>query len=144
MTIDPARSLLMSKVKCKNTRPELVVRRMLHGLGGRYRLHSKDLPGSPDIVMPSRKLAVFVHGCFWHRHQDCKMASTPKTRQEFWQTKFEANMARDQRNESSLKQLGWRVEVVWECETKRAEPLLERLTTLLSARGGQRQLSGNP
>lgn len=133
MTIDPARSALMSKVKGKDTRPELVVRRTLHGLGGRYRLHRKDLPGSPDIVMPSRKIALFVHGCFWHRHQNCKMASTPKTREEFWNAKFEANVARDRRNAASLEQIGWQVEVIWECETKKAEAerLSQRLANLL-------------
>lgn len=124
-------------MKGKDTRPELVVRRMLHGLGGRYRLHRQDLPGSPDIVMPSRKLDLFVHGCFWHRHENCKMASTPRTREDFWQTKFEANMARDRRNETSLKQLGWRVEVIWECETKQATRLFDRLKTLLASGDGQ-------
>lgn len=131
MTVDPARSALMSKVKGKDTRPEMVVRRTLHRLGGRYRLHRKDLPGSPDIVMPSRKIALFVHGCFWHRHENCKMASTPKTREEFWNAKFDANMARDRRNTESLEQIGWRVEVIWECETKKPERLLKLLTNLL-------------
>lgn len=131
MTVDPARSALMSKVKGKDTRPEMTVRRTLHRLGCRYRLHRKDLPGSPDIVMPSRKLVLFVHGCFWHRHENCKMASTPKTREEFWDAKFDANMARDRRNTESLEQMGWRVEVIWECETKKPERLLKVLTNLL-------------
>lgn len=134
VTIDPARSALMSKVKGKDTRPELVVRRTLHGLGARYRLHRKDLPGSPDIVMTSRKVALFVHGCFWHRHENCKMASTPKTREEFWNAKFDANVARDQRNAASLEQMGWRVEVIWECETKKAEQLSIRIAKLLDVR----------
>lgn len=131
MTVDPARSALMSKVKGKDTRPEMVVRRTLHRLGGRYRLHRKDLPGSPDIVMPSRKIALFVHGCFWHRHEDCKMASSPKTREEFWNAKFDANMARDRRNTERLEQIGWRVEVIWECETKKPDRLSKLLTNLL-------------
>ncbi|MCA2405775.1 DNA mismatch endonuclease Vsr [Rhizobium leguminosarum bv. viciae 248] len=128
---DPARSALMSKVKGKNTRPELIVRQELHALGGRFRLHRKDLPGRPDIVMPSRKLAVFVHGCFWHRHQNCRMASTPKTRQGFWNEKFDANIARDQRNAFDLQQLGWRVEVIWECQTRKREQLSASLKKLL-------------
>jgi len=132
MTIDPARSALMSKVKGKDTQPEMIVRRKLHELGGRYRLHRRDLPGKPDIVMPSRKIALFVHGCFWHRHENCKMASMPKTRQDFWLAKFDANMARDLQNTADLKRLGWRVEVIWECETRKRDLLSGRLEHLLA------------
>jgi DNA mismatch endonuclease (patch repair protein) len=132
MTTDPMRSALMSKVRGKDTQPELIVRRKLHELGGRFRLHRRDLPGSPDIVMPSRNVALFVHGCFWHRHENCKMASMPKTRQDFWREKFDANMARDQRNMTDLERLGWRVEVIWECETRKREALSGRLKHLLT------------
>ncbi|WP_083338456.1 very short patch repair endonuclease [Ensifer sp. LCM 4579] len=130
---DPARSALMSRVKGKNTRPELIVRQELHALGGRFRLHRKDLPGCPDIVMPARKLALFVHGCFWHRHQNCRMASIPKTRREFWNQKFGNNVARDQRNVSELERLGWRVEVIWECRTRKRKELSASLRILLAS-----------
>lgn len=112
------RSLLMSKVHGKNTGPELIVRRLLHLSGYRYRLHQKNLPGSPDIVFASRKKVIFIHGCFWHRHQGCKMTTTPSTRKKFWQSKFEANIARDAKNIQVLKELGWKSYIVWGCQTK--------------------------
>ncbi|TCN22837.1 T/G mismatch-specific endonuclease [Sinorhizobium americanum] len=120
---DPKRSALMAKIKGKNTRPEIAVRRELHALGARFRLHRRDLPGRPDIVMPARKLAVFVHGCFWHRHENCRMASDPKTRQEFWAAKFNDNIARDKRNLSDLESLGWEVRIIWECQTRQRDEL---------------------
>lgn len=130
--VDPDRSRLMARIKGKNTSPELVVRRLLHELGYRFRLHRGDLAGRPDIVLPRYKTAIFVHGCFWHRHPGCRKASTPKTRADFWQSKFDANLARDQRNTRSLVDGGWQVLVVWECETKQVEVLSARLTSELS------------
>lgn len=126
--IDPARSALMSKVRRSNTTPEILVRRQLHRQGLRFRLHAKWLPGSPDIVMARWRTVIFVHGCFWHRHAGCRYASTPKTRVDFWNTKFARNVQRDAKVESDLRQLGWRVIVIWECETKSTEKLVQILT----------------
>ena len=123
--IDPDRSALMSRVKAKDTKPELRVRRSAHGLGYRYRLHRRDLPGSPDLVFPGRRKALFVHGCFWHRHQGCRKTTMPKTRAKFWQRKFDDNVRRDERVIAALWDLGWDVLVVWECETS-DEDLLRR------------------
>ena len=112
------RSELMAGIRSRGTAPELAVRRIAHGMGLRFRLHRKDLPGRPDLVFPKYRLAVFVHGCFWHRHQGCRHASTPKSRAAFWIEKFAANVARDARQEAALKALGWQVLVIWQCETK--------------------------
>lgn len=117
----------MARVGTKNTKPELLVRRALHRLGFRFRLHGRDLPGRPDIVLPKYRTAIFIHGCFWHRHPGCSKASTPKTRVDFWQDKFDANVARDRRNVIALESAGWRVLIVWECETRKIEELTERL-----------------
>lgn len=106
----------MSRIHSSNTAPEVAVRRALHALGFRFRLHRKDLPGKPDITLPCHKTVVFVHGCFWHRHRGCKIATMPKSRIEFWAEKFENNVDRDSRSRELLKALGWRVIVVWECE----------------------------
>ena len=106
----------MAAIKSKNTKPEIAVRRLLHSLGYRFRLHRKDLPGSPDIVLPKYKTVIFVHGCFWHRHENCKFATTPKTREEFWENKFKQNEERDKNNFKELKNLNWKVLVLWECE----------------------------
>ncbi|WP_370677397.1 very short patch repair endonuclease [Pleomorphomonas sp. PLEO] len=116
---DPARSRQMSLVRSKDTKPELVVRRLLHGLGFRFRLHRRDLPGCPDIVLPRYKTAIFVHGCFWHQHGDptCWRSRIPKTRQDFWIPKLERNVARDREVMDELRALGWTVVVMWECET---------------------------
>jgi len=122
-----SRSDIMRAVKRAHTRPEIVVRQALHALGLRFRLHRRDLPGSPDIVLPKFRTVVFVHGCFWHRHSDCHYATTPKSRQEYWLPKFEANVERDARKEAQLRELGWRVLVMWECETKSLEALEARL-----------------
>ena len=116
----------MSRVRSKNTSPELRVRRAAHALGLRFRLHRKDLPGCPDLVFPKYRVALFVHGCFWHRHPGCTKASMPKSHAEFWQAKFDANVARDVRLASELDTQGWRVVTIWECETKAADAL-ERL-----------------
>lgn len=116
--VSPERSAIMAKVKGKNTKPELVVRRAAHGLGYRFRLHRRNLPGSPDLVFSGRKAVIFVHGCFWHRHVGCRKCTSPRTRSEFWQAKFEANVARDSRNLAALEGNGWRVLTIWECETR--------------------------
>lgn len=115
--VDRSRSELMARVRQKNTKPELVVRRRLFSLGYRFRLHRSDLPGTPDIVLPGYRTVVFVHGCFWHRHRSCRHTTTPKTRAEFWTGKFRANMSRDRRNVRELKKLGWETLIVWSCET---------------------------
>ncbi|WP_366520714.1 very short patch repair endonuclease [Pseudomonas citronellolis] len=121
------RSKIMKAVGRMNTKPEMKVRRLLHGMGLRFRLHQKSLPGSPDIVLQKYKTVVFVHGCFWHRHPKCRYATTPKTRQDYWLPKFNANVERDARKTAQLEVLGWRVLVVWECETRNQSVLEERL-----------------
>ena len=113
------RSWNMSRIRSKNTKPELIVRSLLHRMGFRFRLNRKDLPGRPDIVLPKYKTVIFVHGCFWHRHKGCKVATTPSTRREFWEKKFKDNVARDERNQRDLRQLGWHVYVLWECQVKK-------------------------
>ena len=110
------RSRRMASIRSKDTSPELRLRRALHGLGLRYRLHDRRLPGHPDIVLPRHRAVIFVHGCFWHRHAGCKVAATPKSNTDFWVQKFERNVARDQRSAAALAAIGWRVLVVWECE----------------------------
>lgn len=122
-----SRSDIMRAVKRANTAPEIIVRQVLHALGLRFRLHRRDLPGSPDVVLPRFRTVIFVHGCFWHRHPDCRYTTTPKTRQEYWLPKFAANIERDLRKEAQLQALGWRVLLVWECETKQREELTLRL-----------------
>ena len=119
------RSELMSRIRGRDTAPELAVRRIAHRMGLRFRLHRNDLPGRPDLVFPKHRLAVFVHGCFWHRHEGCRHASTPKSRIAFWTEKFAANVVRDARQEAALRALGWRVLVVWQCES-RDEAVVER------------------
>ena len=106
----------MSRIRSKNTKPEIVVRSLLHKLGYRFRLHSSKLPGKPDIVLPKYHTVIFVHGCFWHRHPGCKYAYSPKSRVEFWQKKFGENVVRHEHVAEELEELGWRVLVVWECE----------------------------
>ena len=109
------RSRMMRGIKGRNTKPEMQLRRLLFKAGFRYRLHRKDLPGKPDIVLPKWNAAIFVHGCFWHRHSGCSLTTTPSTRTEFWKQKFDANVERDARNRESLINAGWRVATVWEC-----------------------------
>ena len=125
--VNEQRSRNMSAIKSKNTKPEIAVRKVLHSMGYRFRLHSKDLPGSPDIVLPKYKTVIFVHGCFWHRHKDCKYATTPKTRQEFWNKKFTTNIERDLEIHEKIKNLNWRSVVIWECETKHMENLRDKI-----------------
>lgn len=110
------RSWNMSRITGRNTKPELLLRSLLHRRGFRFRLHVKDLPGRPDIVFPKLRIAIFVHGCFWHRHPGCRNATMPSTRPEFWAAKFEANVERDARNSAALEEVGWTVLTVWECE----------------------------
>ena len=127
----------MSRIQGRGTKPELIVRRIAHNLGFRFRLHRKDLPGSPDIVFPRHRTIIFVHGCFWHRHKGCRYAYRPKSRIQFWTKKFEENVARDARNEIALRDLGWRVLVIWECETRDQGLVRARLLAHL----GRREIS---
>lgn len=113
------RSRMMANIRGRDTKPEMLVRRMLHGAGYRYRLHDRQMPGRPDVVLPRHRVAIFVHGCFWHRHRECRLCTTPATRAEFWRDKFAANVERDQRNSASLVASGWRVATIWECALKR-------------------------
>lgn len=112
------RSRMMSGIRGKDTRPEMMVRRALHRAGFRYRLHDKRLPGKPDIVLPKYRTVIFVHGCFWHHH-DCRHFKWPKTRPEFWREKIEGNVERDRKAFAELRELGWKIEVIWECQTQR-------------------------
>ena len=115
------RSENMRAIRAKHTSPEKRVRSAAHSLGLRFRLHRKDLPGSPDLLFPNRRTALFVHGCFWHRHENCPRATTPKTNTEYWNRKFGDNIERDSRNRKKLEEDGWKVLVIWECETKTRE-----------------------
>jgi len=123
----------MRRVKGRDTRPEMIVRRALTRLGARYRLHRKDLPGTPDVAMPGRRLALFVHGCFWHGHDCPRGAREPKQNRDYWLAKIARNRARDLRDRDALQALGWRVETVWECELKDAAALEARLRAVLSS-----------
>lgn len=125
------RSAVMARVKSTDTKPELLIRRILTDLGARYRLHRKDLPGSPDVVMAGRRLTIFVHGCFWHGHDCARGSRVPKSNREYWLAKVARNIARDGRNVTDLTAAGWRVETVWECEMKDREVLKARLSALL-------------
>ena len=130
----PERSERMARIRSKDTSPELAVRRALHAAGFRFRLDDRRLPGRPDIVLRKHKAVIFVHGCFWHRHAGCKVASTPKSKTEFWQGKFDRNVERDVRVGQELAALGWRVFVVWECQVasqRRVEQAVEALAALL-------------
>jgi DNA mismatch endonuclease (patch repair protein) len=127
------RSLRMSRIKAANTGPEMTVRRMVHAMGFRYRLHLRSLPGTPDLVFPRLRKVVFVHGCFWHQHQkaSCKLARTPKSRLDFWEPKLEANRVRDSKNRRLLKKNDWRVLEIWECELKNLRTVERRLRYFL-------------
>lgn len=127
-TVDQAtRSRMMSGIQGKNTKPELLVRKYLHAHGYRFRIHRKDLPGKPDVVLPKFKTCLFIHGCFWHRHVGCRYATNPKTRVEFWSEKFRQNVARDLANIQSLEAAGWNVLIIWECQLKADENALPKL-----------------
>ena len=125
------RRRIMQAVKTKNTGPEWVVRRFLHSRGYRYRLHPKNLPGRPDIVLPGRRLAIFVHGCFWHSH-DCPKGRAPKSKLDYWGPKLEANRERDIRKASELEGMGWTVLTIWQCETKDEAVLAKKLLSALA------------
>ncbi len=129
-SVSSARSRNMAAIRGRNTSPELKIRSLLHHLGFRFRLHRRTLPGSPDIVLPRHRTVVFVHGCFWHRHPGCRYTTTPKTRADFWAKKFEQNKERDQRQQMQLRELGWSVMVVWECELQDMASLMERLVRI--------------
>ena len=129
--VSEQRSRNMSAIKSKNTKPEIAVRKLLHSMGYRFRLHRKDLPGSPDIVLPKYKTVIFVHGCFWHRHENCKYASTPKTRKEFWENKFKLNLRRDSEVQEKIKSIGWQSVVIWECEINNKFVLKDILKKIL-------------
>lgn len=131
-----SRSEVMSRIRSKNTKPELAVRRLLHSLGFRFRLHRRDLPGKPDLVLPRYRLAVFVQGCFWHQHPGCLLASTPKTRREYWGPKLAGNVRRDEEVHAALVSLGWRVAVIWECDARRPERLKMRIAELVETLEG--------
>ena len=126
------RSELMSRIRGVDTKPELFVRRALHARGYRFRTHVRELRGCPDLVFARRRAAIFVHGCFWHRH-GCKKTYVPKSRQEFWESKFASNMKRDQRDQKQLVEAGWRVLVVWECEIEAGETTIDRITNFLGS-----------
>lgn len=125
----------MSLIRNKDTRPEKIVRSVLHRLGFRFRLHCRNLPGKPDIVLPRYKTAVFVQGCFWHRHEGCRDSTTPKTNTAFWLEKFRRNVERDAKVHTALVEDGWRIMIVWECETGRPEKLAERMRQELDRNG---------
>lgn len=129
------RSALMSKVRDKNTLPEMRVRRLAHSRGYRYRLHRRDLPGCPDIVFPSRRKIVLVHGCFWHRHPGCSKATMPKSRVEYWTEKFRRNVERDKETLKELEQADWSVLIIWECQTKNRSELKRILDSFLGQQG---------
>jgi DNA mismatch endonuclease (patch repair protein) len=135
--VDKARrSAMMASIGSKDTQPELEVRRVAHALGYRFRLHRRDLPGTPDLLFPRLRKAIFVHGCYWHRHEDCRFAYNPKSNTQFWSKKFERNQDRDRRALAQLIELGWDPLVIWECETRNLEGLRLRVASHLGSREG--------
>ena len=127
------RSERMSRVRGRDTKPEMIVRRLAHAMGYRYRLHRRDLPGAPDLVFPSRRKVILVHGCFWHRHSDpsCRLARLPKCKLDFWATKLENNRKRDEANLARLNDLGWDALIIWECQTRDREAVQARIGEFL-------------
>lgn len=125
------RSEIMSKILGKDSKPEIFVRRMLHGMGYRFRLHAAHLPGKPDIVLPRHRKVLFIHGCFWHSHPGCKRATIPRTNTEFWAEKLARNRARDERQIKDLEALGWKVLVIWTCEFKNTENLQSKISKFM-------------
>lgn len=139
------RSRMMSGIRGRNTRPEMVVRRALFASGFRFRLHRRDLPGAPDIVLPGKKVAVLVHGCFWHRHAGCRYSKLPATRPEFWKAKLDGNVERDARAVQALHAMGWRVLIVWECtirDRKTLSVLPEKLAAWIRSDASIGEISG--
>jgi DNA mismatch endonuclease (patch repair protein) len=127
------RSANMRAIRSKGMKPELLVRRLVHSLGYRFRLHRRDLPGKPDLAFISRRKAIFVHGCFWHQHSDCREGRPPRSNTAYWGPKLARNVERDKQNETRLIEAGWKVLTVWECETTRSEELMHKLETFLSS-----------
>ena len=128
------RSQIMASIHSKDTKPEMAIRRGLHALGFRYRTHARDLPGSPDLVLPRYKAVIQINGCFWHGHENCRLFKMPKTRVEYWQKKIERNRARDEKNQAALFDLGWRLMVVWECAIQGSRKLeIEKLLSLVES-----------
>ena len=132
------RSQIMSAIRSKGMKPEMTVRRRLHSMGYRYRLHRKDLPGKPDLVFPGQRKVILVHGCFWHQHADpdCKIARRPKSNKEYWLPKLERNVARDAKHQVQLRELGWDVLVIWECEVRAGSDFLEKVRNYLDKQTG--------
>lgn len=126
------RSRIMAGIKGKNTRPEIIVRSLLHRMGYRFRLHRTDLPGKPDIVLPRHRKIIFVHGCFWHGHKGCPKSKRPQTNRKFWNRKLDGNIRRDAETLSDLRKLGWNVLIVWECEVKDVELMEEKLKSFMT------------
>ena len=127
------RSWNMSRIRGSNTKPEVIVRSLLHRMGYRFRLHRADLPGKPDIVLPKHRTVILVHGCFWHRHRGCRYAYTPKSRKAFWSRKFEKNIVRDRSVRRRLRRAGWHVITIWECQTRDLDHLASRILRTMKA-----------
>lgn len=129
---------MMAGIGGRNTKPEILLRRRLHAAGLRFRLHAARLPGKPDVILPSRKIAIFVHGCFWHRHADCHWCTTPATRPDFWNAKFEGNLVRDEKVQTALSEAGWRVGIIWECGLRApyADVTVEQVLAWIRSRSG--------
>ncbi|MFC1677999.1 very short patch repair endonuclease, partial [Planctomycetota bacterium] len=125
------RSWNMSRIRSKDTKPEIIVRSMLHKMGYRFRLHRKDLPGKPDITLPKYKTVIFVHGCFWHGHKGCKRSNVPKTNQDYWILKIQKNIQRDKYQRKQLKRLGWHVLILWECQIEKTRIIEKKIKNLL-------------
>lgn len=133
MTVEQ-RSALMGRIHGKDTKPEFAVRRLAHALGYRFRVHRRDLPGTPDLVFPAPRKIIFVHGCFWHRHHGCRFAYSPKSNKEFWQAKFDLNVTRDELALRELRTLGWEALVIWECQTSDVNALARAISGFLDSR----------
>jgi len=131
------RSRMMANIRSSNTLPEMKVRKLLHRNGFRYRLHPRELPGRPDVVLPRHRLCIFIHGCFWHRHPGCRYATLPASREDFWRSKFQQNVKRDERNRAELLQQGWRVFELWECGIRKPEVELKWLLEAILDRNQQ-------
>jgi len=127
------RSEQMSRIKATDTGPEMVVRRLAHSLGFRYKLHVRDLPGTPDLVFPRLRKIIFVHGCFWHRHNGCSLARLPKSKMDFWVPKLNGNRDRDGKNTKALRRDGWKVKIIWECQTKKPKRVQKSIERFLSS-----------
>ncbi|WP_460418084.1 very short patch repair endonuclease [Pseudomonas sp. microsymbiont 2] len=131
------RSRMMANIRSSNTLPEMKVRKLLHRHGFRYRLHPRELPGRPDVVLPRHRLCIFIHGCFWHRHLGCRYATLPASREDFWRSKFQQNVKRDERNRAELLQQGWRVFELWECGIRKPEVEMKWLLEAIPDRNQQ-------